>query len=157
MTVDETLVLKPKLILHNGAKTQFVFRFQNKLCILTSSFWYFSRPWCIYPWRVSLSPTGGRARSWAWRWTRGRLIALCRCEEKQKTIYLCLRNRTAPQGGEWEHWHGDLSQDAHYTQGQGAPCLYGPREHLVPACGFTRSPLDNQANILTVWVQHLFH
>lgn len=81
--------------------------------------------------------------SQTWRWTRRRLIALWRCEEKQRTIYLCLGNRTAPQRGEWAHWHSDLSQDAHYTQGQGAPCLYGPREHLVPACGFTWSPLGN--------------
>lgn len=81
--------------------------------------------------------------SQTWRWTRGRLIALWRCEEKQRTIYLCLGNRTAPQRGKWAHWHSDLSQDAHYTQGQGAPCLYGPREHLVPACGFTWSPLGN--------------
>lgn len=81
--------------------------------------------------------------SQTWRWTRGRLIALWRCEEKQRTIYLCLGNRTDPQRGKWAHWHSDLSQDAHYTQGQGAPCLYGPREHLVPACGFTWSPLGN--------------
>lgn len=66
-------------------------------------------------------------------WTRGRLIWWWRCEEKQRPIYLRLRNQTASQKGEWAGWHGYLSQNAHYTQGQAALCLQAPGQHQAPA------------------------
>lgn len=70
-------------------------------------------------------------------WTRGRLIWWWRCEEKQRPIYLCLENQTPSQKGEWAGWHGYLSQNVHYTQGQPALCLQAPGQHQAPAGWFT--------------------